>query len=111
MLGSSPPPSWSVGITRWGGNPTDLPDTPRHHIVDESVEFIYPDPPFNSNADYNVLFAEKSGEKAHSRIKAFADTWTWDAQAAAEYEQVVASGHERVSKRLQGVHAFLGATT
>ncbi|MCC6681228.1 MAG: hypothetical protein IT445_10055 [Phycisphaeraceae bacterium] len=31
----------------------------REHISDESVDLIYLDPPFNSNADYNVLFAER----------------------------------------------------
>lgn len=31
------------------------------HIPAGSVDLIYLDPPFNSNATYNVLFAEKSG--------------------------------------------------
>ena len=34
----------------------------REHIPDESVDLIYLDPPFNSNATYNVLFKERSGE-------------------------------------------------
>jgi len=38
------------------------------------VDLVYFDPPFNSNADDNVLFAEKSGEKAHTQNKAFEDT-------------------------------------
>ena len=28
----------------------------REHVADESVDLIYLDPPFNSNANYNVLF-------------------------------------------------------
>ncbi len=28
----------------------------RNHIEDEKVDLIYLDPPFNSNANYNVLF-------------------------------------------------------
>ena len=36
-------------------------DILRRHVEGESVDLIYLDPPFNSNADYNVLFAEKSG--------------------------------------------------
>ncbi len=28
----------------------------REHIADESVDLVYLDPPFNSNASYNVLF-------------------------------------------------------
>ena len=34
-------------------------DILRQHVADESV---YLDPPFNSNANYNVLFKEQSGE-------------------------------------------------
>ncbi len=28
----------------------------RLHVADESVDLVYLDPPFNSNANYNVLF-------------------------------------------------------
>ena len=31
---------------------------------DASVDLIYLDPPFNSNANYNVLFQEKSGQQS-----------------------------------------------
>ena len=30
----------------------------RDHVPDESVDLVYLDPPFNSNASYNVLFGE-----------------------------------------------------
>jgi site-specific DNA-methyltransferase (adenine-specific) len=33
-------------------------------VADASVDLIYLDPPFNSNANYNVLFKEKSGEES-----------------------------------------------
>ena len=33
----------------------------REHVADESVDLIYLDPPFNSNATYNVLFREAGG--------------------------------------------------
>ncbi|PIU54560.1 MAG: site-specific DNA-methyltransferase, partial [Deltaproteobacteria bacterium CG07_land_8_20_14_0_80_60_11] len=39
----------------------------------ESVDLIYLDPPFNSNATYNILFAEKGGEKSAAQITAFED--------------------------------------
>ena len=51
-------------------------DILRRYVEDESVDLIYLDPPFNSNADYNVLFAEKDGTQAHAQITAFEDTWT-----------------------------------
>lgn len=49
----------------------------RDHIGDGSVDLIYLDPPFNSNAGYNVLFKGASGTGADASIEAFDDTWTW----------------------------------
>ena len=49
----------------------------REHIPDESVDLVYLDPPFNSNASYNVLFRERTGEESPAQIKAFTDTWEW----------------------------------
>ena len=43
----------------------------REYVADESVDLIYLDPPFNSNASYNVLFREKTGEESSAQIKAF----------------------------------------
>lgn len=34
----------------------------RNYIKDESVDLIYLDPPFNSKANYNILYQELSGE-------------------------------------------------
>lgn len=47
----------------------------------ECVDLIYLDPPFNSQATYNVLFKEMTGTPAAAQIKAFEDTWTWDMAA------------------------------
>jgi DNA modification methylase len=85
-------------------------DILRRYLDDESVDLIYLDPPFNSNADYNVLFAEKDGAQAHAQIKAFEDTWTWDLEAAQEYAQVLRSGHDRVALALKSLHDFLGGS-
>ncbi len=46
----------------------------REHIADSSFGLIYLDPPFNSNASYNVLFQVKSGEESAAQITAFDDT-------------------------------------
>ena len=53
-------------------------DVLARHIADASVDLVYLDPPFNSNANYNVLFAEQDGSRAAAQIKAFGDTWQWD---------------------------------
>ncbi len=48
-------------------------DILRRQAPDSSVDLIYLDPPFNSNATYNVLFKEKSGEESAAQITAFED--------------------------------------
>ena len=50
----------------------------RESIASESVDLIYLDPPFNSNASYNVLFKAPSGEQSQAQIEAFEDTWHWN---------------------------------
>ena len=45
----------------------------RDSIADESVDLIYLDPPFNSNASYNVLFKGPSGSYTPAQNAAFAD--------------------------------------
>ena len=61
----------------------------RQHVPDESVDLIYLDPPFNSNASYNVLFKEQSGEESPAQIKAFTDTWEWTQESERVFEQEI----------------------
>ena len=82
-------------------------DVLRRYIPDESVDLVYLDPPFNSNANYNVLFAERDGTQAAAQIMAFEDTWRWDDGAARTYEDVVEAGG-RVSQAMQAFRTFLG---
>jgi site-specific DNA-methyltransferase (adenine-specific) len=82
-------------------------DILRRYVKDETVDLVYLDPPFNSNATYNVLFAEQNGTRAAAQIKAFEDTWTWDQEAAREYEETVETGG-RVADALRAFWTFLG---
>jgi adenine specific DNA methylase Mod len=50
---------------------------PREHIADASVDLVYLDPPFNSNATNNVLFNAPDGVQSQAQIEAFDDTWHW----------------------------------
>ena len=64
-------------------------DILRQHVPDESVDLIYLDPPFNSNASYNVLFKEQTGEESPAQIKAFTDTWEWTQESERVFEQEI----------------------
>lgn len=83
-------------------------DILRRYIKDESVDLIYLDPPFKSNQNYNVLFAEHNGTRSSALIRAFEDTWRWDQAAAEAYEETVTHGPSRVSVALQSFRNFLG---
>jgi DNA modification methylase len=82
-------------------------DILKRYIPDESVDLVYLDPPFNSNANYNVLFAEKDGSRAASQIRAFDDTWTWDQEDESVFAELVTAGG-KVADVLQAFRTFLG---
>ena len=80
----------------------------REQIADASVDLIYLDPPFNSNAAYNVLFREGSGDASAAQISAFDDTWHWNRDAELAYRDVIIAGPTQVASLLAAMRAFLG---
>lgn len=79
----------------------------RHYIADETVDLIYLDPPFNSQANYNVLFRSQTGRNSEAQIEAFEDTWHWNAQAERSYDEVMNSGNTDVADMLMAMRSFL----
>ncbi|MEX0642155.1 MAG: DNA methyltransferase [Pirellulales bacterium] len=79
----------------------------RRYVADGSVDLVYLDPPFKSNQDYNVLFAEQDGSRSAAQIQAFEDTWRWDQAAAEAYQQVVEAGGQ-VSAVMQAFRQAIG---
>ena len=67
----------------------DCLDILTNHISAESVDLIYLDPPFNSNAKYNLPF--KSKAKDYETVEAFADTWTWENKDDVRLAEMAAS--------------------
>ncbi len=84
-------------------------DILREHVGDESVALIYLDPPFNSNATYNVLFRERGGSESSAQITAFDDTWSWSLESESAYQDVVARGPQKLGGLLAAMREFLGA--
>ena len=83
----------------WLRNTKEFPDA--------SVDLVYLDPPFNSNADYNVLFRETSGEVSQAQFHAFTDTWSW-ADAAETYHQFIDQcPNVDVVEMMEAFHSFL----
>ena len=88
----------------YGDNLTVLRDS----IADASVDLVYLDPPFNSNASYNVLFKAPDGASSAAQIEAFDDTWHWNDSASLAYDAVMRSGNGAASEMLRAMRGFLG---
>lgn len=67
-------------------------DMLRDQVAAESADLVYLDPPFNSKAQYNVLFQSPDGEAASSQAEAFRDTWSWGEPAEIAYEEIILQG-------------------
>jgi site-specific DNA-methyltransferase (adenine-specific) len=81
----------------------------REYIVDESVDLIYLDPPFNSNRTYNVLFKDESGKESEAQIAAFDDTWHWNTATEQTYQELVTAGHPQVANMISALRQFIGS--
>lgn len=82
-------------------------DVLRQHVKDESVDLIYLDPPFNSNANYNVLFKEAAGKASEAQAEAFKDTWGWGETAALAFDDVMKGGGD-LAVILRAFRTWLG---
>lgn len=79
----------------------------REEVASESVDLVYLDPPFNSNANYNVLFRTPSDEAASAQVEAFRDTWTWGNEAQWALDEIMISGGP-VATIVHALHSALG---
>jgi adenine specific DNA methylase Mod len=82
-------------------------DILRNEIASNSVDLIYLDPPFNSNATYNVLFNTPEGERSHAQIEAFDDTWHWHDATEHAFDEVMQSGNTDIAEMLRAMRSFL----
>ena len=83
-------------------------DVLREHVPSESVDLVYLDPPFNSNANYNILFKSPAGSQSDAQIEAFEDTWHWNDKAEDAFDQVMRSGNTKAFDLLNAMRSFLG---
>ncbi|MBU8543891.1 MULTISPECIES: DNA methyltransferase [Roseomonadaceae] len=78
-------------------------------MPDESVDLIYLDPPFNSAANYNVLFRAPDGKASDSQLEAFDDTWHWGDSAEHAYNDVLTQvTHTDAATLMRGIVTALG---
>lgn len=96
-------PETSTNHLHYGDNLTIL----REEIRDESIDLVYLDPPFNSQATYNVLFRAPTGERSQAQIEAFEDTWHWNETAERAFDEVVHSGNTDAAEMLRAMRSVL----
>lgn len=82
-------------------------DILRAHIKDETVDLIYLDPPFNSQANYNILFKAPSGAQSEAQIEAFEDNWHWNQKTEQAFDEVMISGNTDAAEMLRAMRSFL----
>jgi len=77
----------------------------REKVPAHSADLVYLDPPFNSDARYNVFFQSPADMAASAQAEAFRDTWRWDHEAEAAYHECIRLGGPLASM----VNALFGA--
>lgn len=83
----------------------------REYVPSDSVDLVYLDPPFNSNRNYNVIFArsDRLASDNQAQIQAFDDTWRWSPITEQQYHDMLAGAvPSRVSDVVRALHALLG---
>jgi len=81
----------------------------RRHIPDGSIDLVYLDPPFNSKADYNILFREQSGQRSAAQVQAFTDSWHWTHDTERAYQETIENAPLKVSKAIEALRGFIGS--
>jgi site-specific DNA-methyltransferase (adenine-specific) len=76
------------------------------NLADESVDLIYLDPPFKSDANYNMLFGGNKGDDA-AQLRAFADTWYWRPDHEDIYLALIQRGGS-IGKMIEALRTILG---
>lgn len=83
-------------------------DVLREHIADASVDLVYLDPPFNSNAGYNVLFKAANGAGTDASIQAFDDTWTWGDASKEALLDIAGGTNRKLQVMMEAMHNAIG---
>lgn len=69
----------------------------QEHVEANSVDLVYLDPPFNSKAQYNLLYETPDNQRETAQRAVFRDTWTWGEEAEFCFELVLTRGGQVAS--------------
>ena len=80
----------------------------REYVPNESIDLVYLDPPFNSNRSYSVLFRDESGHESEAQLQAFEDTWHWNDETEATYNDLVTRVDAQVGAMIGALRGVIG---
>lgn len=80
----------------------------RQHVRDHSVDMVYLDPPFNSQARYNVLFKSPREDVVSAQASAFLDFWSWGHEAEGAYHEILTEIGGPTAALIQALRTALG---
>jgi len=72
------------------------------------VDLIYLDPPFNSKANYNILYKEPTGEQSQAQITAFEDTWHWTEESERTFQEIIDTAPAMLVDMMVASRKFVG---
>lgn len=82
-------------------------DVLRKNVATERIDLIYLDPPFNSQAQYNVLFPMPREDLESAQAGAFVDMWGWGDEAEAAFRDTMKLGGG-VARFIDALRSALG---
>ena len=77
------------------------------------VDLIYLDPPFNSNANYNILYGKNQAgqpREEQAQFTAFKDTWFWTIESGQRVEEISRAAGHPAHKAIKGLAEMLPET-
>ena len=77
------------------------------------VDLIYLDPPFNSDANYNILFGKDRAGKPRdepAQFTAFKDTWFWGKDAGRRVEEISRATAHPAHRAIKGLAEMIPET-
>src|SRR5207253_8706336 len=78
----------------------------QRYVPDDSIDLIYLDPPFNSQARYNVLFQSPEDDHASAQAEAFRDTWIWGEESEWCLKEIMKIGGD-TARIIEALHSAL----
>ena len=90
-----------TNVLYWGDNLHILRN--KDYFPDQSVDLIYLDPPFNSNA---ITSSSKKPPAASAQLQAFTDAWHWDQVAADTWADLHSTAPKRVQDALDAFQRY-----